>query len=85
MGNQWTQSLHNGFRGASVGIIMANNGTPDRVVASMFLVDLPDPAIKLERVLDTTDSSMPGGHAVVTGENLRIPNERVLGEVNEGF
>ena len=29
----------------------------------MFLVDLPDPAIRIERVLDTIDSSMPGGHA----------------------
>jgi acyl-CoA dehydrogenase len=88
-GDHWVingrKAFITGFRGASVGIIMANTGTPDRVTASMFLVDLPNPAIKLERVLNTIDSSMPGGHAVVSIENLCIPNEHVLGEVNEGF
>ena len=33
--------------------------------ASHVPVDLPHPAIRIERVLDTIDSSMPGGHAVV--------------------
>ena len=33
----------------------------------------PIPAIRIERVLDTIDSSMPGGHAVVTIDNLRVP------------
>jgi len=45
----------------------------------------PIPAIKLERVLDTIDSSMPGGHSVLTIDNLEVPAEHVLGEVNEGF
>jgi acyl-CoA dehydrogenase len=45
----------------------------------MFLVDLPDPAIRIERVLDTIDSSMPGGHAVVAIDNLRVPADQMLG------
>ena len=53
--------------------------------ACMFLVDLPDPAIRIERVLDTIDSSMPGGHAVVAIENLRVPADQMLGESGEGF
>ena len=51
----------------------------------MFLVDLPDPAIRIERVLDTIDSSMPGGHAIVTIDDLRVPADQMLGASGEGF
>jgi acyl-CoA dehydrogenase len=53
--------------------------------ATMFLVDLPDPAITIERVLDTIDSSMPGGHSVVAVTNLRIPADQMLGNPGDGF
>jgi acyl-CoA dehydrogenase len=39
----------------------------------------------VERVLDTIDSSMPGGHAVVAIDNLRVPANQILGEPHEGF
>jgi acyl-CoA dehydrogenase len=88
-GNHWVingrKAFITGFKGAKIGIIMANSGTSDRLAATMFLVDLPSPAIRLERVLDTIDSSMPGGHAVLSIENLQVPNDHILGEVNEGF
>jgi acyl-CoA dehydrogenase len=74
-----------GAEGASVGIVMARTGDGDRVQATMFLVDLPHPAIRIERLIDTIDSSMPGGHALVVIDNLRVPQAQVLGEVNEGF
>ncbi|MWL91474.1 acyl-CoA dehydrogenase family protein [Cupriavidus sp. SW-Y-13] len=74
-----------GAEGASVGILMARTGEGERAHATMFLVDLPHPSIRTERVLDTMDSSMPGGHALVRIENLRVPPEQVLGEVDEGF
>ncbi|MDB5714009.1 MAG: hypothetical protein JWO15_1406 [Sphingomonadales bacterium] len=70
-----------GAQGARVGIIMAKAEEG----ACMFLVDLPDPAIRIERVLDTIDSSMPGGHAVVLLDNLRIPADQLLGNSGEGF
>jgi acyl-CoA dehydrogenase len=70
-----------GAVGASVGIIMARSEEG----ASLFLVDLPDPAIRIERVLDTIDSSMPGGHAIVRIENLRVPADQMLGKSGEGF
>jgi len=70
-----------GARGASVGIVMAKSDDG----ACMFLVDLPDPAIRIERVLETIDSSMPGGHAVVAIEDLRVPAEQMLGAPGEGF
>jgi acyl-CoA dehydrogenase len=70
-----------GAVGAGVGIMMARS--PDG--ATMFLVELPDPAIRVERLLDTIDSSMPGGHAVITIENLRVHRSQILGGSGEGF
>ena len=70
-----------GADGAQVGIIMAKGDEG----ACMFLVDLPDPGIRIERVLDTLDSSMPGGHAIVAIENLRVPAHQMLGQSGEGF
>jgi acyl-CoA dehydrogenase len=70
-----------GARGAGVGIVMARSEDG----ATLFLVDLPDPAIHIERILDTIDSSMPGGHAIVRIENLRVPASQVLGESGAGF
>lgn len=75
-----------GAQGAEVGIVMARS-TPEgaRIGATMFLVELPHPAIRIERILDTIDSSMPGGHAIVAIEDLRLEDTQVLGEVDEGF
>ena len=70
-----------GADGAEVGIVMAKGEDG----ACMFLVDLPNPAIRIERVLDTIDSAMPGGHSVVAIENLRVPAEHMLGKSGEGF
>jgi acyl-CoA dehydrogenase len=53
--------------------------------ACMFLVDLPDPAIAIEHIPNTIDSSMPGGHATLTIDGLRVPAEQMLGEAGEGF
>ena len=84
-GNHWVingrKAFITGACGARVGIIMARSEDG----ACMFLVDLPDPAIRIERVLDTIDSSMPGGHAVIAINNLRVPADQMLGASGEGF
>jgi acyl-CoA dehydrogenase len=84
-GNHWVingrKAFITGAQGAKVGIVMAKSDDG----ACMFLVDLPDPAIRIERVLDTIDSSMPGGHAVVAIDNLRVPASQMLGASGEGF
>jgi acyl-CoA dehydrogenase len=84
-GNHWVidgrKAFITGAEGAKVGIIMAKG----EAGASMFLVDLPDPAIRIERVLNTIDSSMPGGHAVVAIEGLRVPASQMLGLPGEGL
>jgi acyl-CoA dehydrogenase len=84
-GNHWVingrKAFITGADGAKVGIVMAKSAEG----ACMFLVDLPNPAIRIDRVLDTIDSSMPGGHAVITIDNLRVPADQMLGESGEGF
>jgi acyl-CoA dehydrogenase len=74
-----------GADGAAIGIVMARTDLDGKLAATMFLVDLPNPAVRIERVLDTIDSSMPGGHAVVLIDGLRVPSRQILGAPFRGF
>lgn len=84
-GDHWVIDGHKtfitGVLGAQVGIVMAKAEEG----ACMFLVDLPDPAIRIVHIPNTIDSSMPGGHSTVMIENLRVPADQMLGEAGEGF
>jgi acyl-CoA dehydrogenase len=84
-GNHWVingrKKFITGAEGARVGIVMAKSEEG----ACMFLVDLPDPAIRTLRILDTIDNSMPGGHAEIEIENLRVPADQMLGASGDGF
>ena len=84
-GNHWvingSKTFITGAAGAQVGIVMAKSDDG----ACMFLVDLPHPAIRTIRILDTIDNSMPGGHAQIAIENLRLPADQMLGEPGQGF
>jgi alkylation response protein AidB-like acyl-CoA dehydrogenase len=90
VGNEWVidgdKWLITGAEGAAFAIIMAKvvGGEGDGG-ATMFLADMPNPAIKIERTLDTMDSSFVGGHAVIRLDGLRLPADAVLGEVGQGF
>jgi acyl-CoA dehydrogenase len=84
-GNHWVINgrkwLITGAEGATCAIIMARTATG----ATMFLTDMNTPGIVIERVLDTIDQSMPGGHAVVKLEDVRVPADQILGELEQGF
>lgn len=84
-GNHWVingrKTFITGAQGAEVGIIMAKAEEG----ACLFLTELPHPDVKIERVLDTIDSSMPGGHSQVLIDNLRVPAEQMLGNPGDGF
>jgi len=80
-GRKW---LITGAEGAAFTIIMARTGDGPND-ATMFLADLPNPAFRISRTLDTLDSSFMGGHAVVDIENLRVSGDAVLGEVGQGY
>jgi acyl-CoA dehydrogenase len=82
-GRKW---LITGADGAAFTIIMARTIVDDvDVGATMFLADLPNPGFRIERALDTLDSSFTGGHAEVRLENMRVSKADVLGEIGEGF
>ena len=84
-GNHWVingrKAFITGADGAKVGIVMARADEG----ACLFVVDLPDPAIIIEHVPNTIDNSMPGGHATVLIDNLRVPADQMLGQAGEGF
>ncbi|HET6537755.1 MAG TPA: acyl-CoA dehydrogenase family protein [Sphingopyxis sp.] len=89
-GNHWVingrKAFITGADGAKVGIVMAKaEDVAQGGGACMFLVNLPDPAIRIEHVPNTIDTSMPGGHATVVIDNLRVPADQMLGEAGEGF
>ena len=77
-GRKW---LITGALGAAFGIVMARTDHG----ATMFLIDMADPAVRLERMLETLDSSMVGGHAVVVLDGVHVSSDQVLGAVDEGF
>lgn len=78
-GTKW---LITGAEGASFAIIMARleDGR-----ATMFLADMAQPEIVIERQMDSLDRCFAGGHCVVRFDNLRVPAADVLGELGEGF
>jgi len=89
-GNEWVISgrkwLITGADKAGWAIIMAKmEGGPMAGHATLFLADLPNPRIRIERTLDTIDSSFTGGHAVMSFDELRLPADAVLGEIGKGF
>ncbi len=84
-GDHWVingrKAFISGIDGAGVGIVMAKSDGG----ASMFLIELPQPGVRIERVIDTLDGSLPGGHGVVLLDNLRVHRSQVLGVAGEGF
>ncbi len=80
-GRKW---LITGGDGAAFAIIMARTGDGPGD-ATMFLKPLPDPAFRLERNLETMDTTFLGGHAVIDIEGLKVTQDDVLGEVGQGF
>jgi acyl-CoA dehydrogenase len=77
-GRKW---LITGALGAKFGIVMARTGDH----STMFLTDMDAPGIRIERVIDTLDQGIPGGHSVIELKGLRVHASQVLGAVNEGF
>ncbi|HEY1260427.1 MAG TPA: acyl-CoA dehydrogenase family protein [Stellaceae bacterium] len=83
-GRKW---LITGAVGAEFAIIMAkiDNSADEPAGATMFLSPMNAPGIAVERVLDTLDRFMSGGHAIVRLDGLRVHQSQVLGRLGEGF
>jgi len=78
-GTKW---LITGATGAGFAIIMARMEDGS---ATMFLADMDQPGITIERQMDALDSCFTGGHGVVRFEGLLVPVEDVLGEPGKGL
>ena len=78
-GSKW---FITGAEGAGFAIIMAKMEDGS---ATMFLADMNQPGIRLERLMDSLDACFTGGHGVLHFENLRVPATDVLGEIGKGF
>lgn len=76
-----------GADGAGFFIIMARTGgaVGDRGGGTMFLAPAGTPGLHVGRHVPTMDRSMVGGHCEVAFDGLVVPDEAVLGEVDEGF
>ena len=82
-GRKWFTT---GAVGAGFAIVMARMaGGAEDGKATMFLADMDQAGIVIERAMESLDSSFPGGHAVVRFDGLRVPAADVLGAVGEGF
>ncbi|QIZ01075.1 acyl-CoA dehydrogenase family protein [Streptomyces sp. S1D4-11] len=76
-----------GADGAGFAIVMARtSGEPgDRGGATMFIVDADNPGMKTVRHIETLDESLFGGHIELLFDGCVVPDDAVLGEVDEGF
>ena len=76
-----------GADGAAFTICMAKTG--DAISgdsgATMFIVEQGNPGVELVRRIHTSDTVMPGGHAVVKYTDCFVPDDAVLGEVGLGY
>ncbi len=78
-GRKWVIT---GATGAGFAIIMARMEDGS---STMFLADMKQPEIVIERQIDALDSCFTGGHGVVRFDGLRVPAADVLGAIGEGF
>jgi acyl-CoA dehydrogenase len=76
-----------GADGAGFAICMARTaGEPGEPGgATMFLVDAGNPGMTVVRHIDTLDESLYGGHVELAFDNCVVPENAVLGQVDEGF
>ncbi|MEV6406114.1 acyl-CoA dehydrogenase family protein [Streptomyces bobili] len=83
-GHKW---FITGADGAGFAICMARtSGEPgEQGGATMFLVDADNPGMKIVRHIETLDESLYGGHVELRFANCVVPDEAVLGEVDQGF
>ena len=80
--------LITGAVGAGFAIIMARiegDGGSGMTGPTMFLADMKQPGIHIERQMNAMDSCFTGGHAVVRFDGLRVPATDVLGEAGQGL
>ena len=90
-GDQWVINGHKRYISGAIGaefcIVMARSEATDESAggATMLLVDMDNPGIRVGEPIHTIDRSMAGGHPHVYFEDCVVPAGAVLGEVGQGF
>jgi len=87
----WLINGHKRFTSGALGagfcIVMArteaDGDTP--AGATMFLVDMDNPGVRVGELIHTIDRTIGGGHPHVYFEDCAVPESAVLGEVGLGF
>jgi acyl-CoA dehydrogenase len=76
-----------GANGASYCIAMARTeaGADHPAGATMFLVDMDNPGVRISHQIHTVDRYIEGGHPHVLFEDCRVGDDAVLGRAGEGF
>ncbi|MEU6133762.1 acyl-CoA dehydrogenase family protein [Nocardioides sp. NPDC047086] len=85
-GDRWVINGHKRFISGAIGaafcIVMARNEDGG---ATMLLVDMDNPGIRVGEPIHTVDRYIDGGHPHVYLEDCEVGDDAVLGEVGEGF
>jgi acyl-CoA dehydrogenase len=82
-GRKW---LITGAENAGFMILMAQTEVDGaNVGATMFMVPLPDPAVRYVRQVHVMATSFTNGHSELEIDQLRVAPSAVLGEVGQGF
>lgn len=90
-GDEWIINGHKWFTtgadGAAFLIIMAlsNPERGPRNGATMFLAPIDSPGIHVIRRVPVMGAEAPGGHCEIKFENLRLPNDAILGQEGMGY
>lgn len=93
-GSGWLITGHKRFTSgatfASFAIVMARtvadtDGGPAPAGATMFLVPMDTPGVRIGAPIHTMDRYLPGGHPNVHFDGVRVPGSAVLGEAGLGF
>ncbi len=75
-----------GAGGGSFALILARHlDGPYIGQASLFLADMFQPAVRLERSVDAPEIGLYGGHGLVRFHGLRVSSRDVLGEPGQGL
>jgi acyl-CoA dehydrogenase len=72
-----------GADGAGFAIVMVRTGNPDG--ATMLLVEMDNPGVRLGHQIHTIDRTIDGGHPHLFFEDCFVTDDAVLGEAGAGF
>ncbi|MCW4351988.1 acyl-CoA dehydrogenase family protein [Hoyosella sp. YIM 151337] len=90
-GERWIINGHKRFISGAIGagfcIVMATTAAGEDAPggATMFLVDMDNPGVRVGEPIHTVDRYITGGHPHVYFENCEVGADAVLGKAGEGF